>query len=82
MAVEASFQVVSGDAAARAALPRFKVQEFGNPESVAAWLNQVSSDHYHLVSITPIMQTNHFNKEVGSVVWVVVERDADSPSVH
>lgn len=84
MAVEASFQVVSGDTqvSAHTGSPRFQAQEFGNPESIANWLNQVASEHYHLVSITPIMQTNHFNKEVGSVAWVVVERDADASSAH
>jgi hypothetical protein len=49
--------------------PRYLVAEFGNPESVANWIND--RPDYELHSITPISVTNHFSKETETTVWCV-----------
>jgi hypothetical protein len=53
--------------------PRYVTEELATAESVALWLNKMSAQNYRLISIIPIEQTNHFNKEVASVVWIVME---------
>ena len=55
--------------------PRFVAEEFATPHAVAQFLNKMAAENYRMVSITPISQTNHFNKDFECVVWVVMELD-------
>jgi len=57
------------------AQPRYVVEELATAHSVANWLNTMTAQNYHLISMIPVEQTNHFNQEVSSVVWVVMERN-------
>jgi hypothetical protein len=53
--------------------PRYLTEELSTPHMVDEWLNARAAEGYRLVSVTPILQTNHFNKEQQSVVWITVE---------
>ena len=73
MTTDTDMAVVSG--ISQETKPRFVAEELASPSAVANWLNKMAAQDYHLVQIISMMQTNHFNKEVGSVVWVVAELD-------
>ena len=77
MTVQTGYAVTSSGV--QTAPPRFIAEELATAESVALWLNKMAEQNYRLVSIIPIEQTNHFNKEVGSVVWVVMEYQESQP---
>jgi len=58
------------------AQPHYVVEELATANSVASWLNTMTEQNYRLVSLIPMEQTNHFNQEVSSVLWVVMELKA------
>lgn len=57
-------------------LPRYRVGAFASPESAERWLSEMATNAYRMVSMTTYAQTNHFSKEMESLVWIVVERQA------
>ena len=77
MAVETSLGATT-TIPSQIAKPRFVAEEFATTRAVAEFLNRMAAQDYHMVSITPITQTNHFNKDYECTVWVIMERNDEN----
>lgn len=56
------------------ACPRYVIKQCPNDEKALAWLNKMAEEGYHFLSMEAVSSTEHFTKEIQSVVWIVMER--------
>lgn len=58
--------------AAKPALPRYRVIEFGNAASIENWFHE--NPDYSFLSMAPVSVTNHFSKETETSLYVIAQR--------
>jgi hypothetical protein len=59
--------------------PHYKVNQFATPETAEKWLSDMAKHSYRFVSMQTVSATNHFSKEMESLVWMVVELEPSFP---
>ena len=56
------------------ARPRYRVHVCPTEVRAEQWLNEMAEEGYRFHSLTAVSGTQHFSKEIESVVWMIVER--------
>ena len=58
--------------------PRYRMKVFPNENRAEEWMNNMAADGYRFVSMEAVTSTQHFSKELESVVWIVMELREDN----
>ena len=58
--------------------PRYRMKVFPNENRAEEWMNTMAEEGYRFVSMEAVTSTQHFSKELESVVWIVMELREDN----
>jgi len=65
-------------ATARGHCPRYRMKVCPNENKAEEWMNTMAAEGYRFVSMEAVTSTQHFSKELESVVWIVMEMREDN----
>jgi hypothetical protein len=62
----------------KGACPRYRIKACPSEEKAEEWINARAAEGYCFLDMEAVSSTQHFSKEIESIVWIVMELREDA----